>query len=312
MGSIPKITFEQVAEAAEALIKAGITPTVQVVAERLGSVSDLGPIKNALKKWRAERQRRVSDGPLRPRSLQQMLFDFMCEVQSNETRALEEKIVTENRKATDLAAEIERQAGSITATESTVKQLNDRCANLNARIRQLKMDAAVTQKELITERKSAVIARRELNQKTLHLEQLSHLKVDLTASENALKKEQRQRAKAEQQMAVLMTKLKAADQRIAEAGNDAAELAERRSQAATAHFALATANSRLKTMEIQLNQQLNELEAARKELQRACNDAAELKAGLTAMEAKEQSGAHKITINFCMSRSAARFRSKLC
>jgi chromosome segregation ATPase len=289
MGRNPKITYQQVVEAAEALKAAGFAPTVKAVRKQLGNIGSTGTISHALRTWKAEHQPPVANSLVLPPSIQRALLDFAAEEHLKEKRVIEEKLAFQVHQVTELANLIERQTASIAARDAKVMQLEKQCATCDGRMKQMEIDAIALRNELITERETGEIISRELETKTRRLEELPRLKADLSAAENALKKEHFERVTAEQQVAVLSTKLDAAEKCIARAEATATDMANQISQATAAHRELATANGRFQVMETHFNQQLQGIESMRMEVLRAREEAAVLKGRLAAMEPAEQS-----------------------
>jgi hypothetical protein len=223
MGREAKITYEQVAAAADALCASSLKPSSRAVRERLGNTGSMGTINRLLQEWKAAQERHVAQPLTLPPVLQRAILDFMAQEVAGAKAHLESALVEQQQEMADLAIENERQGADIEERISAEVALRAELATLQGRIVQTEGELAHARRETMTEREDAARARIDLAKALLRLEAMPRLEADLVALREELNVERHERTAATQQAAVLEAKLDAARERAAQAEALAAE-----------------------------------------------------------------------------------------
>jgi colicin import membrane protein len=224
MGREAKITYEQVAAAANAMCAADIRPSSRTVRERLGNVGSMGTINRLLQEWKATQDRHVAQALTLPPALQRAMLDFMAKELAEAKAELESVLAEQLQEMADLAIENERQGADIDERVITEMALRAELATLQGRIAQTESELANTRSETRREREEAANSRIDLAKALLRLEAMPLLEADLVAMRDELKTERKERAIATQQAAVFEAKLQAAGERVERAEAIAAEV----------------------------------------------------------------------------------------
>jgi colicin import membrane protein len=217
MGREAKITYEQVAAAADAMKVAGSKPTSRSIRERLGNTGSMGTINKLLQDWRAGQERQIANALALPATLQRAILEFMDQELSSAKASLEAELAEQQQEAFDLATENERQAFDIEDKNDTAAALQANLATLQGRIVQMETDLATARNDAFREREAAEAARIDLAKALLRLEAMPRLEADLATLRAELGTERQGRVAAEQQAAVLDAKLEAASERAVKA-----------------------------------------------------------------------------------------------
>ena len=288
MGREATISYEQVAAAADTMKAAGSKPTSRAIRERLGNIGSFGTINRHLQAWRAGQERQIASALALPAALQRSILEFMGQELAGAKAALEADLAEQQQEAADLATENERQAADIEDKADALTAVHAELATLQGRLGQMQTDLAAAKDDADRERKAAEAARTELAKSLLRLEAMPRLEADLAAVRAELDKERQGRVSAEQQAAVLAAKLEATADRAAKAE---AAVIEATAQAhkngetvfleaakvEAAKNTIANLTGKVDAMQAQIQRQVNELDAARQEVKKANEEAAELR-----------------------------------
>jgi colicin import membrane protein len=223
MGREAKITYEQVANAADAMCTANLRPSSRTVRERLGNTGSMGTINRLLQEWKASHERHIAQPLTLPPVLQRAILDFMAQELSTAKAQLESALSEQRQEMMDLAIENERQGADIEDRSNAEVELRAELATLQGRIPQTESELAHARRETMSEREEAAKARIDLAKALLRLEAMPRLETDLAALRAELKTERQERTTATQQAAVLEAKLDAARERATRAEAIAAE-----------------------------------------------------------------------------------------
>lgn len=217
MGREAKITYEQVAAAADALCAANLRPSSRSVRERLGNTGSMGTINRLLQEWKASQERHIAQPLTLPPALQRAVLDFMAQELASAKAQLESALAEQRQEMTDLAIENERQVADIEERSNAEVALRAELATLQGRIAQTEGELAHAREETMREREEAASARIDLAKALLRLEGMPRLEADLKSLRDELKSERQERIAATQQAAVLEAKLEAARERAVQA-----------------------------------------------------------------------------------------------
>lgn len=217
MGREAKITYEQVAAAADALCAADLRPSSRTVRERLGNTGSMGTINRLLQEWKASQERHIAQPLTLPPALQRAVLDFMAQELAGAKAQLESALAEQRQEMTDLAIENERQVADIEERSNAEVALRAELATLQGRIAQTEGELAHAREETMREREEAASARIDLAKALLRLEAMPRLEADLKSLRDELKSERQERIAATQQAAVLEAKLEAARERAVQA-----------------------------------------------------------------------------------------------
>jgi DNA repair exonuclease SbcCD ATPase subunit len=223
MGREAKITYEQVAAAADAMCAANLKPSSRTVRERLGNTGSMGTINRLLQEWKATQERHVTQPLTLPPVLQRAILDFMAQELATAKAHLESALAEQRQEMTDLAIENERQGADIEDRLITEVALRAELATLQGRIAQTESELTHARRDTMSEREQAATARIDLAKALLRLEAMPRLEADLKALRDELKTERQERTVATQLAAVLEAKLNAAGERVERAEAIAAE-----------------------------------------------------------------------------------------
>lgn len=217
MGREAKITYEQVAAAADAMCAANVRPSSRSVRERLGNTGSMGTINRLLQEWKATQERHITQSLTLPPVLQRTILDFMAQELANAKAQLELAMSEQRQEMTDLALENERQGADIEERINADIALRAELATLQGRIAQTESELIQARRETGREREDAGIARIDLAKALLRLETMPRLETDLEVLRADLKAERQARSEASQHAAVLEAKLEAARDRAVQA-----------------------------------------------------------------------------------------------
>ncbi len=287
MGREATITPEQVHAIADAIKAEGGKPTLRAVRERLGSGS-MGTVATLLQQWRSGQERQTATNLVLPPSLQRVILEFMASELSAARAPLEAELAEQQQTAADLAAENERQAGTIESQVGDLEALAAEKATAEGKAEQLAADLAGAKEESIRERQAAEQARTELAKAMLRLEAMPRLEEDLVVIRAELAKERQGRIEAEQQAAVLAAQKTDLEGRLADAKADIERLsqqlqkaqarAEQQSEAlADARVTIQTSLAREKDLAAQIDTARKDADLARAAAQLAGQEAAQLR-----------------------------------
>lgn len=224
MGREAKITYEQVAAAADAMCAANIRPSSRSVRERLGNTGSMGTINRLLQDWKATQERHVAQPLTLPPVLQRAILDFMAQELATAKTQLESTLTEQRQEMTDLVIENERQGADIEERINAEIAMRAELATLQGRIAQTEGELANARRETLHEREDAAHTRIDLAKALLRLEAMPRLEADLETLRAELKAERQERTKATQQAAVLEAKLDAARERAVQAEAFSTEL----------------------------------------------------------------------------------------
>lgn len=216
MGREAKITYEQVATAADAMCAANLRPSSRALRERLGNTGSMGTINRLLQEWKATQERHPVQPVTLPAVLQRAILDFMAHELSAAKSQLE-SAMEEQRQMADLAIENERQAGDIDERINAEVALRADLAKAQGRIAHTGEELAQARREMVGEREEASKLRVDLAKALLRLEAMPRLEAEIAALREELRRVFIDRAATAQQAAVLEAKLDAARERTMQA-----------------------------------------------------------------------------------------------
>lgn len=293
MGREATITPEQVHAIADAIKAEGGKPTLRAVRERLGSGS-MGTVATLLQQWRSGQERQTATNLVLPPSLQRVILEFMAAELSAARAPLEAELAEQQQAAADLAAENERQTGTIEGQASALEALAAEKATAEGKAEQLAADLAGAKEEAIRERQAAEQARTELAKAMLRLEAMPRLEDDLAVIRAELARERKGRIEAEQLAAVLAAQKSDLAGRLADAKADIERVsqqldkvqarAEQQAEAlADARVSIQTYLAREKDLAVQIDTARKDAEEARAAAQVAGEEAAQLRGKVDGM-----------------------------
>ena len=270
------VNFEAVAAAAEALQIAGQRPSVRAVIAHLGGGSPNAVLKY-LGEWKAGRPVvRIDDTALDAR-ITSAIIDQMQRVAVAAAAAAEERaagIEDDLQALAEAQQAAEQQIEALTTerdtsreqSEGLARQLADAQADAARSLQHSAEQAAALRADLASERKHQEKTAAALVKAEVRLEVLPDLQVEIARLRTALEAESKARTASEQQAAVLAAKLEAATERAvkAEAAAIEAAMQERKSRETAA-----LESGKIEAMKTQIQQQIHDLDAARKEAKKA-------------------------------------------
>lgn len=218
-----KITYEQVAAAADALKSEGTKPTQRAVRERLGNIGNYGTISKHLQQWKGGEQRLAAVPLALPPGVQRAMLDYMAQELAINRAALEADVAELQQEVADLADDNERKADDIDSLTKENTACDLTLAAQEAVNECLATDLAAAQKDTATERAAAAEARLELAKAQLRLEAMPRLEQVITEVRADLDLARYARSSAEQEAAVLAARLEAALERAGKADTALAE-----------------------------------------------------------------------------------------
>lgn len=224
MGREAKITYEQVAAAADAMYAANLRPSSRALREKLGNTGSMGTINRLLQAWKATQERQQAPPVTLPAVLQRAILDFMAHELSAAKSQLESAMEEQHHEMTDLAIENERQAADIDERINSEVALRADLAKSQGRIAHTEEELAQARRETISERDEASKASVDLAKALLRLEAMPRLEAEIAALREELRRVFLDRAAATQQAAVLEAKLEAARERAIQAEAFGAEM----------------------------------------------------------------------------------------
>lgn len=224
MGREAKITYEQVATAADAMCAANLRPSSRALRERLGNTGSMGTINRLLQEWKATQERHPVQPVTLPAVLQRAILDFMAHELSAAKSQLESAMEEQRHEMADLAIENERQAGDIDERINAEVALRADLAKAQGRIAHTGEELAQARREMVGEREEASKLRVDLAKALLRLEAMPRLEAEIAALREELRRVFIDRAATAQQAAVLEAKLDAARERTMQAEAFGAEM----------------------------------------------------------------------------------------
>lgn len=282
------ITQEQVNAAADALRAAGAKPTVRAVRERLGNTGSNATVMKLLAVWQGAQVKPAETPITLPAALQRALVDYVGQAVAEGKAGLAADLAELQQTNADLAAESERQAGTIEALEQDLEASRRERDALAGRSLQLEEDLATARESADEERAAAEGARTELAKALLRLEAMPRLEGELAALHTALEQERVGRAAAEQAAAVA---------RATQEG-EAKALAKAEKEFATAHAELEKRQAHIYGLSDKYHQMQGELYQANakhaladEQLRRAQDELAAVRAQLAALQAPDEAPA---------------------
>jgi colicin import membrane protein len=224
MGREAKITYAEVAAAADAMCAANLRPSSRALRERLGNTGSMGTINRLLQEWKTVQERHTVQPVTLPAGVQRAILDFMAHELATAKAQLQSALEEQRQEMADLAIETERQAADIEDRAKAELALRADVALLQGRIAQTEGELAQAGREMIDERELASNARIDLAKALLRLEAVPSLEADLATLREESRKISQERAAATQQAAVLEAKLEAARERTVQAEAFGAEM----------------------------------------------------------------------------------------
>lgn len=224
MGREAKITYEQVAAAADAMCAANLRPSSRALREKLGNTGSMGTINRLLQEWKAAQERHQVPPVTLPAVLQRAILDFMAHELAAAKSQLESAMEEQHHEMTDLAIENERQAADIDERVNAEVALRADLAKSQGRIAHTEEELAQARRETSSEREEASKVRVDLAKALLRLEAMPRLEAEIAALREELRRVFLDRAAATQQAAVLEAKLEAAREQAIQAESFGAEM----------------------------------------------------------------------------------------
>lgn len=206
----PGITYEEVAQAADALLAAGRVgpdgaPTLNALREQLGGTGSPNTIHTHLKAWKARRPAPASVGNELPVGIIRAITDEIDRAQAEARAQIEAKLVAAENEASDLAragAALEAEAAELRQQLAELTTERDRLAGA---LDEQQRETARLSDALAREREAAEAARVELAQTRLKVESAeaaaSTLRDERAEQIRALEAERAARIEAERKLA---------------------------------------------------------------------------------------------------------------
>ena len=282
------ISYEQVEQAANALVAAGKNPTIAAVRESLGTGS-AGTIHRFLTQYRESAPVAVKPARDVPEGLQAALVAEIDRAAAGARAEVEEKLIQTRQEADTLSADLEAMEAERDALAEQVAALTTERDALAGQSQEQTREIERQAGDIERERQAAEAARVEIAKVQIRAEDQA-AKLDIQAAElanlkTALAASDKARQAAEQSAAVVSAKLEACEaagvelrERMGKA-KGRADKAEQSAQAKAGE--LATANVTIQVVQARLEVVERELTSARK----IADEAAELKGELTATRA---------------------------
>lgn len=216
------ITQEQVNAAADAIRASGSKPTARAIRDHLGTGS-MATVLKFLQVWQSGQVKPTMQDVALPPALNRVLVDFIGQEVAQARAGLEADLVMSQQQQADLIAESERQAATIEAQATALEQTQADKAELQGKLGQMEVDLATARDEATRERQAAESARTELAKAQLRLDALPRIEAEANRLREGLDAERHARTEAEQNAAVLASKLDAAEKRLAHQAEQFAE-----------------------------------------------------------------------------------------
>ena len=208
-----RISADEVAAAADALMAEGQSATIRAVRDRLGGGSP-NTIQRHLAAWRSMRQTLATPPMALPSSLMAAIGQELERVAAQARAEIEERLVLAQKEAAELATAGEAIESERDALEARIADLTHANDTLAGRVQQLEADLDIQAQRAEREQKAAEAARIELAKSRLQIEsciersseqsaEVKRLRDSLSTSESA-------RTAAEQQAAVSTARLEEA------------------------------------------------------------------------------------------------------
>lgn len=208
MGRATEITYEKVAEVADAIRATGGNPTTRGVREKLGSGS-MGTITQLMQRWRDENRQAKVEIVL-PTGLQRALLDIIAQEQAAARVTLEGELANLQQEVADLADDNERQEADREMLVATLAERDFAVSALEDRGSRLANELAAVREAEQQARSAVEAVRVELAKAELKLESLPQLQGVLDNARADIERERERRIEAEQRAAVLAAQLAAA------------------------------------------------------------------------------------------------------
>lgn len=209
------VTFEQVAACADALAGEGMQPTIRAVRERLGDKGSPNTIHRHLSAWRDSRPVMSGVAQDLPQALIAAISAEIDRASARSRAEIEERLVQSQAEATELASVGEALEGERDGLLDQLTALVSERDTLAGKAQQQASDLADVRQRVEREQQAAEAARVELATAKLKIEaqveRIHDLGEEMARLRLALNEAQQGRIAAEQQAAVLMAKLEAAD-----------------------------------------------------------------------------------------------------
>jgi chromosome segregation ATPase len=288
------ITQEQVNAAADAIRASGAKPTARGIRDQLGTGS-MATVLKFLQVWQSGQVRPAAQDVTLPPGLTRALVDFIGQEVATARAGLEADLAAAQQSQADLIAESERQAATIESQAEALDLAHSEKAELQGKLGQMESDLATARDEAARERQAAEAARTELAKAQLRLEALPRIEADADRLREELDAERRARAEAEQNAAVLASKVEYETGLRNKAENDLvdhARMAEDAAKRALAsaealgneRVAVQAAAARLEAAAREVADATKARDAAREEAKKAIETAAELRGQLAALK----------------------------
>lgn len=174
------ITYDQVANYAEAIKCEGGKPTPRLIRDRHGSGS-FGTIHKLFQQWEAKHAQVIEATLTLPPSLQRTILEFVRSELSAGHVDLEARLAQAASSTEDLATENERQATQLETQFNAFELLQAEKSTLEGRFSEIEVILSATRGEAVRERQAAESARTELAKMMLRLEGLPRLEAELIA-----------------------------------------------------------------------------------------------------------------------------------
>ncbi len=295
----PGITFEQVAQAADALLAAGKNPTINAVREALGGTGSPNTVHRHLTAWRGARPQAQAAAHELPAELVNSFGKELAKAAASARAEIEAQLVQAQSEAAELSATgetLEAQLADIAEQLAGVATERDSAtATAAERAAEIERQAQTIQRE----QQAAEAARVELAKSQLKIEglaeKLSDQAIEIGRLRDALDAADKARQEATQSAAVLASEIRGAERRATEAeAREGVALAAREAidkQINAAKLAEQQARIAEQAVQARLDATVREIEQAKKataearaEAKTSGEIAAELRGKLAAIE----------------------------
>lgn len=288
------ITQEQVNAAADAIRASGAKPTARAIRDQLGTGS-MATVLKFLQLWQSGQVKPAAQDVTLPPTLTRALVDFIGQEVAQARAGLEADLASAQQSQADLIGESERQAAIIESQSDELELERAEKAEIQGKLGQMETDLAASRDEAARERQAAEAARTELAKVQLRLEALPRIEAEADRLREELGAERRARTEAEQNAAVLASKVEYETglRKKAEADLDektkAAEESHKQALAGAEALGNERVNvqattARLEAATRELDDTRKEADAAKAEAKKASEEAAELRGQLVMLK----------------------------
>lgn len=211
MARTSTITYEQVAEAADALTKSGSKISSRAIREVLGGTGSLTTIVSLMQRWEAGqvRQSEAINDVLDPAIIKTLANYFASSVRQ-ETAVITAKVVALQQEMKDVVGESEARAEELNLQVESLTKLQSQYSTLAVLNERIEKELVKTNESLATERQATELAKTELVKSAMRLEGLPKIETELALIRDQLLTEKSHSAILHEESAVAKANLNSA------------------------------------------------------------------------------------------------------